>query len=199
MINYPDVAAFDLDYTLWPCFCDTHLTPPFTPVKLPSGEVQTIIDSCGRQISLYPDIPDILSDLKTHGTLIVSASRTWAPDIAKQMLACYKIRTRPDGPPIPLLQIFDALSWGDHPKINHIRDALRTIHDNTNNNPHGTANPAHSLAHRDLSDIRSLKICLFDDEPRNRDVEAHGVSYVHVRDRKRGTTWDLYQAFLAAA
>lgn len=174
MFSYPDIAVFDLDYTIWPCFCDTHLTPPFTQVKSSNGEVRTLIDSSGHKLSFYKDVSKIFQDLKKHNVKLISASRTWSPDIAKTLLTNFKVED--NGEIVSLITYFDSLQWGDISKINHIREGLVELF--------GIENP------------NGLDICLFDDELRNRDVENFGIKYVHVKDSKKGITWDLYKSYL---
>lgn len=174
-MSYPDIAAFDLDYTVWPCFCDTHVNPPFKPLPSASSEVGTLVDSCGYEVSFYKDIPRIFADLKKHGVKIVSASRTWAPEIAREMLKKFKVEY--EGEIVPLISFFDSLQWGEMSKVNHIRGGLKEIYGSK-------------------TDIKDYKICLFDDESRNRDVEKYGVKYVYIRDPEKGTTWEIYQKYL---
>lgn len=175
MTKYPEVAAFDLDYTVWPCYCDTHITPPFKPVKSPNGEVHTLIDSRGYEISFYKDVPRIISDLKEHGAKVISASRTWAPEIAKEMLQDFKIKYQ--GEIIPMIQLFDDLEWGERSKIGHLKDGLKKLYGH--------------------DDLKKHKMCLFDDESRNKEVERHGVKFVYVSDPEKGVTWKLYQSYLS--
>lgn len=171
MPEYPEVAAFDLDYTVWPCYCDTHLTPPFKPVVNNNGEVRTVVDTRGYQLSFYREIPRIIIDLKKNGSKIISASRTWAPEIAKDLLDTFKVEH--NGEVVTLGSLFDATEWGERSKIGHIGDALKKLYGN--------------------NDLRQYRICLFDDEARNRDVEKHGVKFIYVRDPENGPTWKLYQ------
>ncbi|SCW04361.1 LAFE_0H11848g1_1 [Lachancea fermentati] len=174
-MSYPDVAAFDLDYTVWPCFCDTHLNPPFKPVPGSNGEVHTLVDAYGYELSFYKDIPRILADLKSHGVKIVSASRTWAPEIARDLLKGFMVQY--EGKIVPMISLFDSLQWGEMSKVNHIRKGIKDIYGSN-------------------ADIKNYKICLFDDETRNKDVERYGVKYVHVKDPENGTTWKLYEKYL---
>ncbi|EDO16006.1 hypothetical protein Kpol_495p4 [Vanderwaltozyma polyspora DSM 70294] len=176
MSSYPDIAAFDLDYTVWPCYCDTHISPPFKQVKNSNGEVHKLVDSCGYEIGFYQDVPKILSDLKLNGSKIVSASRTWAPEIAKEMLGLFMVEH--DGEVIPLISLIDFFGMGERRKVGHLRDAVKGLYGHEN--------------------LKTLDICLFDDESRNRDVEHHGVTFVYVSDPKIGTTWELYQSYLNA-
>lgn len=173
-IEYPEIAAFDLDYTVWPCYCDTHLYPPFQPVKSSNGEVLTVIDSRGFKLSLYKDIPRIIMDLKDNDAKIVSASRTWAPEIAKELMDVFQVKY--NGNLIPLRKLFDASEWGERSKVGHLSDALKKLYGHTK--------------------LQNHSICLFDDEGRNRDVEKHGVQFIYVTDSEKGPSWKLYQESL---
>nr|XP_004227150.3 magnesium-dependent phosphatase 1 [Ciona intestinalis] len=66
----PKLVVFDLDYTLWPFWVDTHFTPPFH--KDSDGNV---LDSRQAKILLYPDSDDILKQLNADGYTIAVASR----------------------------------------------------------------------------------------------------------------------------
>ncbi|CAR27277.1 hypothetical protein ZYGR_0I05510 [Zygosaccharomyces rouxii] len=173
-MKYPDVATFDLDYTVWPCYCDSHINPPLKPIRSSNGEVRTVVDASGYEVTIYPDIYKILSDLKQNDVKLISASRTWAPDIAKQMLKTFKMSY--NGSIVPLTEIFDVSEWGERSKVGHIRDSFKIIYGDTN------------LDKRD--------ICLFDDEGRNKEVERYGIKFVYVKDPERGATWKLYQDYL---
>lgn len=175
MIEYPEVAAFDLDYTVWPCYCDTHITPPFKPVVKKNGEVHTLIDVRGYEISFYRDIPKIIIDLKDNGSKIVSASRTWAPEIAKEMLEHFQVLYH--GKIIPMIELFDDLQWGERSKVGHLRDALNKLYKD--------------------EDFKKYRICLFDDESRNKEVQRYGIKFVYVTDPEKGVTWKLYQDYLS--
>uniref|UniRef100_A0A8D8ZFG0 Magnesium-dependent phosphatase 1 n=1 Tax=Cacopsylla melanoneura TaxID=428564 RepID=A0A8D8ZFG0_9HEMI len=68
--RFPKLIAFDLDYTLWPFWVDTHVDPPFTK------KGSKIVDRRGATIKFYDHVPDILTYLKHHNCLIAAASRT---------------------------------------------------------------------------------------------------------------------------
>lgn len=110
-LEYPDAVVFDLDYTLWPCWCDTHLSPP---IKRGTSDLQ-VEDRSGYVLSLYRDVPEILKHLREKNVKILAASRTATPDVAKSILKTIKI----DGEPV--LNYFDALEWGQGTKINHFK------------------------------------------------------------------------------
>lgn len=80
--------VFDLDFTLWDAagtWCDCTV-PPYEKVN------SHVIDGDGGQIILYDDVDSILNELKQAGKMIASASRTTAPEIAKQLLELFDIR-----------------------------------------------------------------------------------------------------------
>ena len=108
--QYPEIAVFDLDYTVWPCHCDTHLDPPFKAVVEHNGETHTVYDSKGFKLTIYEDIPRILTDLKNQNVTLISASRTWAPDIAMDLMRLFKIEY--NGEIVSLWGLFDATEWG---------------------------------------------------------------------------------------
>lgn len=81
MEKKPKVIVFDLDYTLWPFWVDTHVTPPFK-----RGTQNKIIDAHGRTVKCYIDVPDILKLLSEEGYQLGIASRTSEIKGAKQLL-----------------------------------------------------------------------------------------------------------------
>lgn len=110
-LEYPEAVVFDLDYTLWPCWCDTHLSPP---IKRGTSDLQ-IEDRSGYVLSLYRDVPDILKHLREKKVKILGASRTATPEVAKAILSTIKI----DGEPV--INFFESLEWGQGTKINHFK------------------------------------------------------------------------------
>ncbi|XP_069490081.1 magnesium-dependent phosphatase 1 [Ambystoma mexicanum] len=82
----PKLVVFDLDFTLWPFWVDTHVNPPFR--KKSDG---TVVDSSGTCILLYQDVPQILARLKGEGTLIAAASRTGEKVGANQLLDLFHL------------------------------------------------------------------------------------------------------------
>lgn len=83
------LIVFDLDLTLWHCapllWCD-QLTPPLRRTE--SGQ---ILASCRNEVRLYPEVPDMLARLSTDGHLLGLASRTSAPEIARELLELFGI------------------------------------------------------------------------------------------------------------
>ncbi|XP_053972040.1 magnesium-dependent phosphatase 1-like [Hylaeus volcanicus] len=83
MNRQPKIIVFDLDYTLWPFWVDTHVTPPF---KKKGNEV---VDAYGKVIRYYKEVPDILKRLSDKGYELGVASRTSEIEGAKQLLKLF--------------------------------------------------------------------------------------------------------------
>ncbi|XP_013403794.1 magnesium-dependent phosphatase 1-like [Lingula anatina] len=77
----PSLIVFDLDYTLWPFWVDTHVDPPFK--KQSDGRV---LDFHGRHVKYYRDVPQMLKQLQQEGYTLAVASRTSCTDEARQLL-----------------------------------------------------------------------------------------------------------------
>lgn len=115
-LSYPEVVVFDLDYTLWPWWCDCHISSPIEQVS----ESQ-LLDSSGLSLSLYRDVEHILEELEANNVTIVGASRTATPDIAIEILSMFKINDK------PMIDYFHSLQWGQNSKIGHIKRAMREL------------------------------------------------------------------------
>ncbi|XP_066261815.1 magnesium-dependent phosphatase 1-like [Euwallacea similis] len=74
------VIVFDLDYTLWPFWIDTHVSPPF---KKQNGSV---VDTYGAAVKYYLEVPEVLRKLTELGYEIGIASRTSEIKAANQLL-----------------------------------------------------------------------------------------------------------------
>ncbi|KAG9793259.1 hypothetical protein ABEF93_002326 [Exophiala dermatitidis] len=82
----PALLVFDLDYTLWPFWVDTHVSAPVKPAS-PAGQYNTrMLDRDGESFSFYDDVPGILAAAKERGIPMSLASRTHAPNLARDML-----------------------------------------------------------------------------------------------------------------
>lgn len=77
----PKLIVFDLDYTLWPLWVDTHVDLPVK--RLPDG---SIVDRKGDKITLYVDVIPILDEVKSAGIKVAFASRTGAIEEAESLL-----------------------------------------------------------------------------------------------------------------
>lgn len=114
--SYPSIVVFDLDYTLWPWWCDYHVQPPISIIT-----DEQLTDAGGFTMSLFPDVNSIIRELKENGVTIIGASRTPTPHIAKKILSLMKI----DG--IPMKDYFASLQWGEGTKTKHIRNAVKEL------------------------------------------------------------------------
>ena len=79
----PRLVVFDLDYTLWPFWVDTHVTPPF---HKKGGDV---FDSFGERVTAFPEVPDVLQWLHEEGFLVAAASRTGEIRGAQQLVKLF--------------------------------------------------------------------------------------------------------------
>ncbi|GLG92530.1 Uncharacterized protein GBIM_00207 [Gryllus bimaculatus] len=70
-MSKPKLIVFDLDYTLWPFWVDTHVDRPFRKDK--NG---VVYDRNGQKVKFYPEVPDVLEKLQTEGYTLAIASRT---------------------------------------------------------------------------------------------------------------------------
>lgn len=164
-MTLPKVIVFDLDYTLWPCWCDTHISPPIKPYTKTS-----VKDKYGYELSFYPDVPQILSYLRDKDVKIVAASRTCAPQVAKKLLNLLHIDDK------SAITMFDHLEWGTFSKKNHITQAIKHMKNQ------GIIN----------DDVQMHHVVLFDDELRNKDVESMGCLMIHIPNEKYGLTKEIF-------
>ncbi|TRY54469.1 hypothetical protein DNTS_009186 [Danionella cerebrum] len=82
----PKLIVFDLDYTLWPFWVDTHVSPPFHIDD--TGKVR---DSRRDSVPIYRDTEKILQSLHSQGIKIGIASRTSETEGANQLLSLYNL------------------------------------------------------------------------------------------------------------
>ncbi|KAL1594563.1 hypothetical protein SLS60_010324 [Paraconiothyrium brasiliense] len=149
----PKIVVFDLDYTLWPFWVDTHVTGP---LKAQEGGLK-VEDRYGEGYGFYSDVGGILDALKQKGILIGAASRTHAPDLGREMLKLLKI-------PNSSSSSQRAIDYFDYQQI---YPGDKTTH--------------FERIHRD-SKIAFEDMLFFDDESRNKNVEKLGVVMQLVRD-----------------
>lgn len=74
------LIVFDLDYTLWPFWVDTHVQPPFC------RRGSQIVDAHGCRVRVYAESDSLLSSLHQQGYQMAVASRTSEINGAKQLL-----------------------------------------------------------------------------------------------------------------
>ncbi|KAI9678818.1 MAG: hypothetical protein M1817_005877 [Caeruleum heppii] len=157
----PKMIVFDLDYTLWPFWVDTHVA---TPMKPKDGNTR-VVDRYNESFAFYRDVPQILTDLRGRGVKVAAASRTCAPELARDML---KLLHVPAGeaakPGKKSLDYFDHLQIYPGSKTTHF-----TRLSGQTGIPYG-------------------EMLFFDDENRNKNVEELGVVMYLVRD---GVTKDV--------
>ncbi|ORX95974.1 acid phosphatase-domain-containing protein [Clohesyomyces aquaticus] len=152
----PKLVVFDLDYTLWPFWVDTHVTPP---IKALEGGLK-VKDRYGEGYGFYSDVGRVLDALKQKGIRIGAASRTHAPDLGREMLKLLKI---PHSSPSSK-ESQRAIDYFDHLQI---YPGSKTTH--------------FERIRRD-SGIDYTDMLFFDDESRNKNVEVLGVIMWLVRD-----------------
>ncbi|KAI0804798.1 magnesium-dependent phosphatase-1 [Irpex lacteus] len=151
----PKLVAFDLDYTLWDLWIDTHVTPPLKRVG-----VNSVWDKHGEQIEFYRDVPEILHRLREAGVIIAACSRTSAPKLARQALSLLLVPPQvgdKESPPKPAIEFFDQLEIYPGSKLTH----FKKLHEKTG--------------------LPYSEMLFFDDERRNKEVESLGVTFCLVQ------------------
>ncbi|XP_060112729.1 magnesium-dependent phosphatase 1 isoform X1 [Heteronotia binoei] len=82
----PSLVVFDLDYTLWPFWVDTHVDPPFQ-----KGSNGNVWDRNGQAVKLYSEVPAVLERLHQEGIPMAAASRTGEVQGANQLLDLFSL------------------------------------------------------------------------------------------------------------
>lgn len=147
----PRLIVFDLDYTLWPLWIDTHISPPLKPIA-PAPSTTELVDRSGSKLAFYRDVPKILQDLRHAKVKVGIASRTSAPALARTALRLLHI----DAKVANLFFDPDAIEIYPGSKLTH----FRKLHEKTG--------------------IPYDEMVFFDDESRNREVSKLGVTFVLV-------------------
>ncbi|XP_069112624.1 magnesium-dependent phosphatase 1-like [Argopecten irradians] len=80
----PKLIIFDLDYTLWPFWVDTHVDPPFK--KRSDGKVE---DRNRKHVTFYPEVPAMLQRLHQEGYKLGVASRTMTTKEAEDLITLF--------------------------------------------------------------------------------------------------------------
>ena len=183
----PRAVVFDLDYTLWPFWVDTHVSAP--PLRA-NADHSAVADRVGESFAFYADVPGILHGLRLAGARLAVASRTHRPDLGREMLKLLHVPGRssvlgsadPTGDPEDGGSRKDAK---DREKENRPRKAIDFFDGGLEIYPSSKVRHFEVLHRR--TGIPYDQMLFFDDESRNRDTEALGVTMWLVRD---GVTWD---------
>ncbi|THU82505.1 magnesium-dependent phosphatase-1 [Dendrothele bispora CBS 962.96] len=164
--RYPKLVAFDLDYTLWDLWIDTHVTGPLHRDK---NNLNEVLDRHNEVIAFYKHVPQILHRLRAAGVTIAAASRTSAPNLAHQALNLLLVPPpagHTDEGPTKAIEFFDRLEIYPGSKLTH----FRKIHQKTG--------------------IPYNEMLFFDDEYRNKEVEQLGITMQLVRNGMDNQTFE---------
>ncbi|KAM0325939.1 hypothetical protein ACHAQA_007244 [Verticillium albo-atrum] len=162
----PALVVFDLDYTLWPFWIDTHVSPPLKP----HASHASATDRHGDAYAFYSDVPAILAALPRAGVRMAVASRTHTPELARDLLR--------------MLHVSPALPGEEPDKKNKPKKAADFFDGGLEMYP--SSKVRHFEAIRKRTGVAYEDMLFFDDESRNRDTEALGVTMYLVRE---GTGW----------
>jgi len=158
----PKLFVFDLDYTLWPFWVDTHVSPPLKA----KDNNSRCVDRWGEPFAFYPAVPSVLQACRSRSIPLALASRTQTPDLARDMLkVLHIIPSFSDNPTAANNRSIRALDYFDYVQIF----------------------PASKIQHftriQQASGLRYEDMLFFDDEARNRNVQMElGVTFYLVRD-----------------
>ncbi|GHJ87662.1 hypothetical protein NliqN6_4064 [Naganishia liquefaciens] len=158
--HMPKLVCFDLDYTLWDLWIDTHITPP---IRRKGDAVNSLQDRHGTELGFYAQVPEILSELKRRDIHVAAASRTHAPDLAREALGLLLVPGQGKDDLVKAVTFFQTMEIYPGSKLRH----FKSIHKKTG--------------------IAYSEMLFFDDEARNKEVESLGVTMCLVRngvDRK---------------
>ncbi|WPH00529.1 Hypothetical protein R9X50_00335800 [Acrodontium crateriforme] len=152
----PKMIVFDLDYTLWPFWVDTHVSPP---LRGSNDGGLTARDTSNSKFAFYREVPDILASARKEGITLGVASRTSAPDLARNMLNLLHIAPSANGgQSVKAANMFEYMEIYPGTKTTHFKRLQKRT----------------GLAYEEM--------LFFDDESRNRNVEELGVVMHLIRD-----------------
>ncbi|KAJ9607352.1 hypothetical protein H2200_008425 [Cladophialophora chaetospira] len=198
----PTLIVFDLDYTLWPFWVDTHVSSPVRPAistiqqaKDNSSGVPQIntkmLDRWGESYGFYPQVPNILAAARERGIVMSLASRTHAPDLAGEMLRGLQVPTSLQDGKEGSVKVSRAWDFFTHPQIypgsktTHFRKIQQQLsRANSKTASLGTGHD-HGFKQGQVQGrtIPFEDMLFFDDEGRNRNVETElGVTFYMVSD-----------------
>ncbi|KAG5978911.1 hypothetical protein E4U54_007001 [Claviceps lovelessii] len=170
----PKLIVFDLDYTLWPFWVDTHVSPPLKP----SPTRTSAADKFGEDFAFYADVPWILqllpraigcdssssSSAPNAPIKLGVASRTSAPQLARDLLKMLHLPPLEEGD-----KSRRAIDVFDGPMEIYPSSKIR-----------------HFEAIQKKTGIRFEDMLFFDDERRNAETERLGLTMWLVSD---GLCW----------
>lgn len=178
-LPFPRLIVFDLDYTLWPFWVDTHVTPPLKINATHTGAT----DRTGEDFAFYDEVPEILAVLpylnSPNKIKLGVASRTSAPSLARELLK---------GIYIPPTSSFASEEDGSSKKSSAAgkKKASIDVFDGGMEIYPGSK-IKHFEALQKRTGIRFEDMLFFDDESRNRETEQLGLTMKLVMD---GVTWE---------
>ncbi|KAJ5898810.1 magnesium dependent phosphatase [Penicillium taxi] len=162
----PKLITFDLDYTLWPFWVDMDVS---TPIKSRDNNSR-VTDRWNESFAFYPAVSSIIQACASRSIPLALASRTSAPELAREMLKSLHIIPAFSDKSTANTRTTRALEYFDYVQI---FPGNKTQHFSRIQQASGTA-------YEDM--------LFFDDEARNRNVESElGVTFYLVR---RGMTID---------
>ncbi|KAH9954210.1 magnesium-dependent phosphatase-1 [Russula dissimulans] len=149
----PKLIAFDLDYTLWPLWIDTHVG---SSLKRDGDTLNEVHDNFGDKVTFFHDVPQILHQLRSAGVVVAACSRTTATELARQALSLLLVPPKAgnaNSPVMPAIKFFDHLEIYPGSKIAHFKQ----LHEKTG--------------------IPYSEMLFFDDELQNKEVQSLGVTF----------------------
>ncbi|KAF4565333.1 hypothetical protein EYR36_001903 [Pleurotus pulmonarius] len=158
-LRFPKLVAFDLDYTLWDLWIDTHISGP---LHRHQDTLNEVLDRYNDKICFYKEVPEIMHRLKAEGVVIAACSRTHAPALARQALSLLLVpppgasragQSDDSSNVQPAIKFFDQLEIYPGSKLTH----FRKLHEKTG--------------------LPYSEMLFFDDEHRNQEVEKLGVTF----------------------
>ncbi|KAH9988846.1 acid phosphatase-domain-containing protein [Russula vinacea] len=156
--RFPKLIAFDLDYTLWPLWIDTHVG---SSLERDGDTLNEVHDRFGDTVSFYHDVPQILHQLRSTGVVIAACSRTTATALAREALSLLLLPPKAgdvSSPVMLAIKFFDQLEIYPGSKIAHFKQ----LHKKTG--------------------IPYSEMLFFDDELRNKEVKSLGVTFQLVQE-----------------
>ncbi|ORX67671.1 hypothetical protein DL89DRAFT_269434, partial [Linderina pennispora] len=109
----PELIVFDLDFTLWSCWIDTHTNGP--PYRLAANN--KVKDRYGDTMELFSDVPRVLDlIMQLPNTRIGIASRTDRAEWAKQIQSDIGVKKK------KMIECIDFMEIYPGSKVTHFRN-----------------------------------------------------------------------------